>query len=133
MREVKLLTITVTTASGHGVHALLPSEPCYCTVEVPGNRKQTGFGRAKAGSSACQWDEALDFEYEGGTPKALHVELHGQLAHGADDLVGAGDVDLHEVLERGTKQVVEVPLTKGGRELGAVELCIQHTAMPGAK
>lgn len=43
---------------------------------------------------------------------------------------GAG---LAQVLERGTKQVVEVPLTKGGRELGAVELCIQHTAMPGAK
>ncbi len=99
------------------------------------------------------------------------------LRDGADDLVGAGDLDLCEVLESGTRQVsaslrldlwaaahdslecqlcgcsmalaalckcpsdtmphasslnachsgqvVEVPLTKAGRELGQLELCIQ--------
>ncbi|PSC73994.1 O-succinylhomoserine (thiol)-lyase [Micractinium conductrix] len=129
---LKKLTITVGAANGHGVHALLPSEPAVCVVEVPGAqqaRGQTKPGRQDKGGT--QWGDSLEFEYEGGTPRALHVEVHGQLHGGAvDDLVGAGDVDLHEVLERGTKQVVEVTLTKGGRELGAVELCIQHRAMP---
>lgn len=34
------------------------------------------------------------------------------------------------VLEAGTRQVVTVPLRKGGKELGAVQLCIRHQAMP---
>ena len=108
--------------------------------------------------------------------------MHGKLRDGADDLVGAGDLNLCEVLESGTRQVssllklvpplpvaaslplvssnllalrpawlgnqgswrgdtrgtnrwiwrfavhmqvVEVPLAKGGRELGQLELCIQ--------
>jgi hypothetical protein len=35
-----------------------------------------------------------------------------------------------QVLEQGTRQMVAVRLTKGGRELGALELCVQHQAMP---
>lgn len=35
-----------------------------------------------------------------------------------------------QVMELGTRQMVAVPLTKGGRQLGALELCIQHQAMP---
>ena len=39
-----------------------------------------------------------------------------------------------QVLERGTRQLISVPLTKGGRELGAVDLLIQHQAtLPPAK
>lgn len=34
-----------------------------------------------------------------------------------------------QVLERGTRQLVSVPLTKNGHQLGAVELQIQHQAM----
>ncbi len=30
-------------------------------------------------------------------PLCPYLQLHGQLAHGGDDLVGSGDVDLHEV------------------------------------
>lgn len=115
------------------MHALLPSEPAFCVVEVPGSRQArstTGPGRHEKG--ATQWGDSLEFEYEGGTPRALHLEVHGQLRGEGDDLVGAGQVDLRQVLERGTRQVVEVPLTKGGRELGAVELCISHRAMPDA-
>ncbi|KAL4459199.1 hypothetical protein ABPG75_014078 [Micractinium tetrahymenae] len=125
------LTVLVDSAHGHGVHALLPSEPAVCIVEVPGTRQvrsQTGPGRQEKGGT--QWGDSLEFEYEGGTPRALHLQVHGQLRGEADDLVGAGQVDLQQVLERGTRQVVEVPLTKGGRELGAVELCISHQAMP---
>lgn len=45
----------------------------------------------------AQWGEQapLEFCYEGGTPRALHIELYGQLPAAAD-LVGAGDLDLHE-------------------------------------
>lgn len=42
----------------------------------------------------------------------------------------AASTSAMQVLERGTRQVVEVPLSKGGRELGSVELCISHRAMP---
>jgi hypothetical protein len=35
-------------------------------------------------------------------------------------------------MERGTRQVVEVPLSSGQGRLGALELCILHRAMPDA-
>lgn len=90
----------------------------------------------------------------------LFFQVHGLLARGEDKLVGLGNVNLLEVkgrcsgvcrplgwlasrtwkpvtsavmlqvLERGTKQVVEVPLMRDGCEAGAVELCIVHRAMP---
>ncbi|KAI3423420.1 hypothetical protein D9Q98_010636 [Chlorella vulgaris] len=110
--ESKKLTITVSRATGHCVQA---NECAYCVVEANGVQRKTGTGRcATAGSCACQWGEALEFPYTGGTPRALHVEVHGLLARGEDKLVGLGNVNLLEVLERGTKQVVEVPLMRDG-------------------
>ena len=132
------LTVTVSKAGGHGIHALLPSEPAFCVLEVPVQPQQktadamvkkvcwgaAPVGRwqgpvgerqpllarilvsapplpsphcSQPGVTTCQWDQALEFEYEGATPTALHVEVHGRLRGGGDDLVGRGDVDLREV------------------------------------
>jgi hypothetical protein len=116
------------------VHALLPSEPAYAVVELQGAeqaRCQTAAVQPEA--TRTVWQETLEFDYEGSTPRNLHVEVHGKLRDGADDLVAAGDLDLCDILESGTRQVVEVALKKAGRELGQLELCIQHQAMPEAK
>lgn len=73
-----------------GAGATQRSHACILT-EAP-----TRCRHPPAPVQTAQWGEqALEFSYEGGTPRALHIELYGQLPAAAD-LVGAGDLDLHE-------------------------------------
>ena len=59
---------------------------------------------------ACRWDQRLDFDYEGTSPRCIEVQLKGERraqskqaggggggSGDVDDLVGAGQIDLQQV------------------------------------
>eukprot|EP00887_Chlorella_sp_A99_P007004 scaffold2.g7004.t1 len=126
------LVITLGKLTGHGLHSVLPSEQVYAQVVLEKEKGRLVETRLTEAHKAADIAWApLAFEYEGGMPAALRVSVHGRLPNGADDLLGAGELSLPEVLEpaKASRAAASVPLVKSDRHMGEVEVVVESTPL----
>jgi potassium channel subfamily K len=79
------------------------------------------------------WNETLEFDYEGGKLGRLFVEVWDEDV-GADDLIGTGTVDLHEMFKNASQKVEhKVELSDSGlNDCGILELKLLFEPSAGA-